>query len=71
MRSSRRPAPFSVSATSTFIVCLRHGVWHVTLNGQFFGDYRTEHFAMEGVAQAQRKLSAPAKIVRKEDNDPL
>lgn len=56
---------------ATFVLHLRHNIWRVTLNGQFFGDYRTEHFAMEGIAEAQRTMSAPAKIVRKENDGPL
>ena len=60
-----------MAAQPTFVLHLRHNIWRVTLNGRFFGDYRTEDFAMEGIAEAQRTLSAPAKIVRKENDGPL
>lgn len=67
----RRQAQFSMSAPATFILRLRHNIWHVTLNGHFFGDYRTEDFAMDGIAEAQRTLAAPAKIIREEGEGPL
>lgn len=55
---------------STFKLSFRRGIWHVRFNGLFFGDYRSEHDALAGIAEAQRKLSTPAKIVRGEDNQP-
>ncbi len=54
----------------TFHLSFWHGVWRVAFNGAFFGDYRSEHDALEGIAHAQRKLSAPAKIVRIKDPRP-
>jgi|GEM_PF-2669585 len=55
---------------STFQLSFRHGVWRVSFNGAFFGDYRSEHDALEGITHAQRKLSAPAKVVRIQDPRP-
>lgn len=53
------PAP-----PSTFMLRLRNGIWRVTFNGQFFGDYRSEGNALEGIAEAQRRLTTPAKVIR-------
>jgi hypothetical protein len=58
------------ASQSTFMLSFRRGIWHVRCNGLFFGDYRSEHDALAGIAEAQRKLSAPAKIVRAEHNQP-
>ena len=52
------------SAASTFSLRLHHGIWHVRLNGRFFGDYRSEQTARAGIAEAQRNLSEPSKVVR-------
>ena len=49
-----------------FTLRLRHRIWRVTLNGNFYGDYRSEADALEGVADAQRKLRTPAKLIRSE-----
>jgi hypothetical protein len=54
---------------STFTLRLRHGVWRVALNGAFFADYRSESDARDGVADAQRHLTAPAKLVLIESDD--
>ncbi|MGE0185870.1 MAG: hypothetical protein AB7Q23_08740 [Hyphomonadaceae bacterium] len=52
---------------SAFRLELFHGVWRVTFNGRFFGDYRSEGVAREGIAEAQRALAAPKKIERRGD----
>ena len=59
------------TAQSTFMLSFRRGIWHVLFNGSFFGDYRSEHHALASIAEAQRKLSAPARIIRGADNQPL
>jgi hypothetical protein len=55
---------------STFLLTLRNRIWRVTFDDAFFGDYRTERQAMEGIADAQRKLASPARIVRAEADRP-
>ena len=52
-----------IAPDSTFTLRLRHGIWRVTLNGAFFADYRSEADARDGVAAAQRHLTAPAKLI--------
>jgi hypothetical protein len=59
------------ASLSTFILQLHHGIWHVTLDGSFFGDYRSEGGALEAIAEAQGKLSAPAKVIRSDARDRL
>jgi hypothetical protein len=59
-----KPAP-----QSTFTLRLRHGIWRVTLNGAFFADYRSEGDARDGVAEAQRHLMAPAKLILIENDE--
>ncbi|MEQ1493840.1 MAG: hypothetical protein ABL932_25190 [Terricaulis sp.] len=52
-----------IAPGSTFTLRLRHGIWRVTLNGAFFADYRSEADARDGVAQATRHMTSPAKLV--------
>ena len=55
-----------------FAVTLSSRIWHVTLNGAFFGAYRSKENALKGVDEAQQALSpgAPrAKIVISEIED--
>ena len=54
---------------STFTLRLRHGIWRVALNGAFFGDYRSENDARDGVTEAQRRLTAPAKVILIESDE--
>jgi hypothetical protein len=51
-------------AASIFALTLRHSIWRVTFDGVFFGDYRSERQALEGIAEAQRKLATTAKVIR-------
>lgn len=51
-------------AASTFSLRLHHGIWHVRLNGRFFGDYRSEQTARASIAEVQRNLTEPSKVVR-------
>jgi hypothetical protein len=41
---------------STFRLATRHGIWRVTLDGAFFGDYRSKQHALEGLEDARRAL---------------
>jgi hypothetical protein len=43
---------------------LHHGVWRATLDGQFFGDYRSSRQASEGVEEAALALRADGRTVR-------
>lgn len=52
-----------IAPGSTFTLRLRHGIWRVAVNGAFFGDYRSESDARDGVAEATRHLTSPAKLV--------
>lgn len=52
------------SAQSTFVLTLRHRIWRVTFDGAFYGDYRSERLALEGIEEAQRKLATLARVVR-------
>jgi hypothetical protein len=49
---------------STFMLTLHHGIWHVTLDGLFFGDYRTKANAVAGIGESQRALSATGRFVK-------
>jgi hypothetical protein len=48
---------------STFALTLRHGIWRVTFDGAFFGDYRSEQHARESIAETQGKLASKSRIV--------
>jgi hypothetical protein len=48
---------------STFQITLRHRIWRVTLDGQFFGDYRSKRDATESVEEAARALNRPVRVV--------
>ena len=52
---------------SIFVLTLRHRIWRVTFDGLFYGDYRSERDAMEGIEDAQRKLASVARVVRTPD----
>ena len=41
-----------IAPRSTFQIALRHGIWRVTLDGAFFGDYRSKTHAIEGLDDA-------------------
>ena len=48
---------------SLFQLTRRHQIWRVTLDGVFFGDYRSKQQAMDGVADARRALDAAGRTV--------
>lgn len=43
---------------STLLVTLRHGIWHMTLDGTFFADYRSKGRAREGAEEARKAMVA-------------
>jgi len=47
----------------TFTLTRRHGIWRVTFDGVFFGDYRSEQHARESIAETQQKLASKSRIV--------
>jgi hypothetical protein len=51
------------TAHSTFMLAHRHGIWRVTFDGAFFGDYRSQQHARESVAETQCKLASKSLIV--------
>jgi hypothetical protein len=55
---------------STFALTLRHGIWRVTFDGVFYGDYRSERQALDGIAEAQAKLATVARVVHAKANPP-
>ena len=48
---------------STFELTLSRGIWHVTLDGLFFGAYPSKAKAIAGVDDAQLGLSAVGRII--------
>lgn len=49
---------------SIFAINLHHGIWRMTLDGRFFGDYRSKEQALEGVAAARIVLGAVGSSAR-------
>lgn len=49
--------------SSIFHLKLRHEIWHVLLDGAFFGDYRSKRLAIEGVDEARRALEGSGRTV--------
>jgi hypothetical protein len=52
------PTAAQISGGPTFRVRLRSGVWSVTKNDVFFGDYLTRAQAVEGARSAASKTDA-------------
>ena len=52
-----------IAPRSTLQIALRHGIWRVTLDGAFFGDYRSKTHAIEGLDDARRALTAAGRVV--------
>jgi hypothetical protein len=44
------------ASKSTFELVLRHGIWRVTLEGAFYGDYRSKLQAMEAAESGAQAL---------------
>ncbi len=49
---------------STFELTQRHGIWRVTLDGQFFGDYRSKAGAVASIGESERALGATGRFVK-------
>ena len=43
--------------TALFVIALARGFWRVTLNGLFFGDYRSPGLAKDAIAEARKALA--------------
>jgi hypothetical protein len=46
----------AVTGFSTFRTIPRHGIWHLTLNDAFYGDYRAEPPAVDAAHSAARAV---------------
>ena len=49
---------------STFHVRLYHDIWQVTIDGVFFGSYRSKSNAIESIGDRQRTLEAAGRRVK-------
>lgn len=55
-----------MAAPSTLVISLKRRIWRITLDGVFYGDYRTERHARESAdaaVSAIRKQGRTADIV--------
>lgn len=43
---------------AVFVVSFTRQIWHVALDGVFFGDYRSKQNALKGVEEAREALEA-------------
>ncbi|MBI3439440.1 MAG: hypothetical protein HY054_12470 [Proteobacteria bacterium] len=48
---------------STFKLSLHHGIWHVTLDGLFFGAYPSKASALSSIGDSQRALATTGRVV--------
>ncbi|HVK82411.1 MAG TPA: hypothetical protein VM915_17560 [Verrucomicrobiae bacterium] len=48
---------------STLRLTVRHHIWRVSLDGAFYGDYRSLAGAMEGAEDAATSLRAHGRVV--------
>ncbi len=48
---------------STFTITLSRGIWRITLDGAFYGDYRTRRHAVESVDAAAATLRGQGRVV--------
>ena len=55
---------------SAFILAHRHGIWRVTFDGAFFGDYRSEQHARESISETQDKLASKSRIILATEDQP-
>ena len=49
---------------STFHISVRHSIWRVTLDGAFYGDYRSLGQATDGADAAAAALRAQGRVVK-------
>jgi hypothetical protein len=47
-----------------FLITLRHGIWRVTKDAVFYGDYRSRGTAVEGAESAAVALRRAGRIVK-------
>lgn len=47
-----------------FVVTLRHGIWRITKDGVFYGDYRTKAHAIEGAEAARKALKQAGRTAK-------
>lgn len=52
---------------STFELSPWRGVWRVTFDDVFYGDYRSEHAAIDAIEDARKKLVSTSRVVRIEE----
>ncbi len=50
--------------TATLHISVRHSIWRVTLDGVFYGDYRSLGQATEGADAAAATLRTQGRIVK-------
>jgi hypothetical protein len=55
-----------ISPPTGFRIVAHHGIWRVTLDGRFFGDFRTREHANDCIGESQR-LTGGVRVTR--DND--
>ena len=55
-----------IASPSPLNITFRHGIWHVTLNGMFFGDYRSQSDADDAVREALEAFRIAAGLARSE-----
>lgn len=63
--AARRPF-----VTALFVIAVRRGYWRVTLNGLFFGDYRSAGLAKDAISEAQKVFAPRRQEARQNDHDP-
>jgi hypothetical protein len=51
------------ASPSTFRIIVRHSIWRVTLDGDFYGDYRSLGDATDGAESAAAALRAEGRVV--------
>ncbi len=49
---------------SIFHIQQRHRIWHVLVDGAFFGDYRSKSLALDSVEEAKRALEQSGRSVK-------
>lgn len=47
----------------TIEAALRHGIWRITLDGKFYGDYRTKVLAADAAESLARKTRIEGRTV--------
>jgi len=62
-RLTRHEPVWRLTLRSIFQLALRHGIWRVTLDGAFFGDYRAKAHALDGLSDARRELTAAGRSI--------